>query len=234
MKQESKQDEATEEQTEVASKETTEETPEVTSTEEKATSERQRTEEEFRKLQGIMTKAINANKAKDATLQSVQNELQELRKRNDQQELDARRKEIEDASGEPELLRIVRERHRLDDEKQKFAQYTRETQEDVDRQYKDAIRLSEQHGVKISELFGVAKSTEQMELLAENLALKKAAEQAKGQDKVLPKDKGFRPDSNTSDAAPSDFKQLEKNFIADPAKYALEYKKALAKQGRQF
>lgn len=230
MKQELNQDEATEEQPEVASQETTEETPEVTSTEAKATSERQRTEEEFRKLQGIMTKAINANKAKDATLQSVQNELQELRKRNDQQELEARRKEIEDASGEPELLKIVRERHRLDDEKQKFAQYTRETQEDVDRQYKDAIRLSEQHGVKISELFGVAKSTEQMELLAENLALK--AEQAKGQDKVLPKDKGFRPDSNTSDAAPSDFKQLRQNFIEDPWKYGKQYREALAKRGQ--
>ena len=232
MKQELNQDEVTEEQPEVASQETTEATPEVTSTEEKATSERQRTEEEFRKLQGIMTKAINDAKAKDATLQSVQNELQELRKRNDQQELEARRKELEDAADVPELVKIVRERHRLEDEKRKFAQYTRETQEDVDRQYKDAIRLSEQHGVKISELFGVAKSTEQMELLAENLALK--AEQAKGQGKVLPKEKGFRPDSNTSDAAPSDFKQLEKNFIADPAKYALEYKKALAKQGRQF
>ena len=228
MKQELNQDEATEEQPEVASQETTEETPEVTSTEEKATSERQRTEEEFRKLQGIMTKAINDAKAKDATLQSVQNELQELRKRNDQQELDARRKEIEDASGEPELLKIVRERHRLDDEKQKFAQYTRETQGDVDRQYKDAIRLSEQYGVKISELFGVAKSTEQMELLAENLALK--AEQAKG--KVPTKESGFRPDSATSDAAPSDFKQLQKNFIADPYKYGKQYKEALAKRGQ--
>ena len=214
MKQELNQDEATVEQPEVASQETTEATPEVTSTEEKATSERQRTEKEFRKLQGIMTKAINENKAKDATLQSVQNELQELRKRNDQQELDARRKEIEDASGEPELLRIVRERHRLDDEKRKFAQYTRETQEDVDRQYKDAIRLSEQHGVKISELFGVAKSTEQMELLAENLALKKAAEQAK--DSKPPKETtGFpKPDSGTSDAGSDDDASFQKRWNA--------------------
>jgi hypothetical protein len=72
-----------------------------------------------------------------------------------------------------------------------------------------------------------AGTPKEMELLAEL----KVAKQAKGQGKVQEKG-GFRPDSNTSDAAPSDFKQLEKNFIADPYKYGKAYKEALAKRGQ--
>jgi len=56
-------------------------------------------------------------------------------------------------------------------------------------------------------------------------------EQAKGQGKV--QTEGVKPDSATSDAAPTgDFKQLEKNFIADPYKYGVAYKKALAERGQ--
>ena len=195
---------------------------ETASTEEKATSEKQKDDEWKRMMQSKADKA-------EFALKSAQGQLQELRKYNEQRELEAQRKELEAVADEPELLKIVKERQRLDAKKREFDAYIRETQGDVDRQYKDAIRLSEQYGVKISELFGVAKSTEQMELLAENLALK--AEQAKGQDKVQ-KEKGFRPDSNTSDAAPSDFKQLEKNFIEDPYKYGKQYREALLKRGQ--
>ena len=198
MKQESKQKEATVEQSEVASEETTEATPEVTSTEAKETSERQRTEEEFRKLQSIMTKAINESKAKDSTIQSVQNELQELRNQMERQRLEAQKKELEDAKDKPELLRIIRRRHEVEERERKFKEDSERVQENMLNAWEDSKRLAKEYGVDFSELLD-CKTSRERELLAYKLSKEQAKEQTKTPPKEEPKE-GFTPDSGTSDA----------------------------------
>lgn len=217
MEKESKQTEATMEQ----SSEELEATPQVTSPAEKAPSERPRTEEEFRKVQSMKDKA-------DATLKSVQSELQELRKANEQQRLEARKKEITDLDGDPDGQTSARRKHQLEDELRDLGQQKEEAEGAVERKYAQAEELGIRYKLSLADTRDLmrAKNPEHMEDLAQ---LK--AERAKGQGKVQSETE-FKPDSATSDAAPSDFKQLEKNFIADPYKYGKAYKEALAKRGQ--
>lgn len=230
MKQESTQKEAAVEQPEVASQETTKETPKVTSPEAKETSERPRTEEEFRKLQGHMTTAINESKRKDGLLQSVQSQLQELQKTQIQQRLETRRRELADLEGDPDGLTKTRQKHQLEDEIADLEEKNEELRGAIWRKYDQAKGLAQQHNLNsdnIFELMDNATTEKEMELMAQLMS----TEQAKG--KTPPETTGFKPDSNTSDAAPTgDFKQLEKNFIADPYKYGKQYKEALAKRGQ--
>jgi hypothetical protein len=60
----------------------------------------------------------------------------------------------------------------------------------------------------------------------ELMAKLKSTEHAK------PKSEGFKPDSATSDATAEDFKSLQAKFIANPKRYAVEYRAALAKRGK--
>ena len=228
MKQESKQKEATVEQSEVASEETTEATPEVTSTEAKETSERQRTEEEFRKLQSIMTKAINESKAKDSTIQSVQNELQELRNQMERQRLEAQKKELEDAKDEPELLRIIRRRHEVEERERKFKEDTERVQENMLNAWEDSKRLAKEYGVDFSELLDCKTSRER-----ELLAYKLSKEQAKGA-KTSQEPSGFRPDSNISDVGERRSwtqKEIEDMPVEEYRKHKNDIEKAL-REGR--
>jgi hypothetical protein len=230
MKQELNQDEATVEQPEVASQETTEATPEVTSTEAKETSERQRTEEEFRKLQGYMTTAINESKKKDELLKSVQTQLQELRRRDQERQSADRKRELESLEGDPDGQASVRRKHRLEDENRELEKANIELMGRVWNKYDKAKALVMEHNLNPDDIFKLMDETTtelEMKLMAKDL---RPVEQAKG--KVPTKESGFRPDSNTSDAAPSDFKQLQKNFIADPWKYGKQYREALAKRGQ--
>ena len=192
------------------------------SPEEKATSEKQKDDEWKRMMQSKADKA-------EFALKSAQGQLQELRKEREQQRLEARQKEIAALADEPDEQAKARRKHQLEDEVNKLQELRTQEEGAVQRKYDQALELARQHNLSLDDARELmnAGTPREMELLAQI----KVAEQTKGK---VQKEKGFRPDSNTSDAAPSDFKQLEKNFIADPAKYALEYKKALAKQGRQF
>ena len=194
----------------------------ATSTEEKATSEKQKDDDWKRTMQSRTDKAEHeARIAKE--------ELQELRKFNEQQRLETRKKELEALSDDPDGLAKVRHRHQLEDEITRLEQKRLEEEGAVARKYDQAANLAKEYNLNLDEARELldATSPKEMELMAKL----KAVEKAKGQDKVQ-KEGGFRPDSNTSDAAPSDFKQLEKNFIADPYKYGKQYKEALAKRGQ--
>lgn len=217
MEKESTQAEATVEQ---PKEEISKETPQVTPLEKKETSEKARTEVEFRKMQSMKDTA-------EATLKAVQTELQELRKQAEQQRGEARRKEIANLDGDPDGQGAVRRKHRLEDDLRNLEEQKIDAESAVQRKYDQAADLSKQYNLSLADaraLLG-ANTPREMELLAQL----KVVEQTKG---VIPESTEFKPDSATSDAAPTDFKQLEKNFISDPYKYGKAYKDALAKRGQ--
>ena len=204
--------------------ETSKPASEVTSPEEKAASEKQKADDEWkRKMQSRTDTA-------ESTLKSAQEKLQKLHDESEQQRLVARRKEIVDLEGEPDEQAKVKRKHELEDEVNKLQELKSKEEGAVQRKYDQAIDLARQHSLSLDDARDLmdAGSPREMELLAQL----KVAEKAKGLGKVQSKEGGFRPDSATSDAAPSDFKQLEKNFIADPYKYGKQYKEALLKRGQ--
>ena len=226
MEQESKQEGATEEQ---VVEETPAPVPTVVSTEAKETSEKTRTEKEFTSMQSMKDKSdARATKA-EATVNSVQNELQEFRNEMERQRKDSRQKEIDSLADDPDAQSRLRRLHQREDSMKTAETKLEEKATKLSAKWNDAFDLARQYGVDVNELI-VTDSPEVMEKMAKLLAQNKVVEQAK--DEPKPQDSGFKPDSNISDAAPSDFKQLEKNFIADPYKYGKQYKEALAKRGQ--
>jgi len=194
---------------------------ETASTEGKTTSEKD--DEWKRTMQSRTDKA-------EFALKSTNEKLQKLQDEREQQRLVTRQKEITDLEGEPDEQAKVRRKHQLEDEVNKLQDQKVQQEGAVERKYDQAIDLAGKHGLSLDDARELmnAETPKEMELLAQL----KVAEKAKGQGKVQEKESGFRPDSATSDAAPSDFKQLEKNFIADPYKYGKAYKEALAKRGQ--
>ena len=201
--------------------EISEDVSQAPSTEEKETSEKQKDDEWKRMMQSRTDTA-------ESTAQKLEKELQQLRKDREQQRLEAQRKEIADLADEPEEQAKVRRRHEREDKLRKIDEEIAQKEGAVERKYDQAIELATKHNLSLADARELmnAGTPREMELLAQI----KVAEKAKG--KVPTKESGFRPDSATSDAAPSDFKQLEKNFIEDPYKYGKQYREALLKRGQ--
>jgi len=209
MKQELKQDEVTQEQPEVASKETTGVTPEAPSTEEKKTSERPRTEEEFRKLQSKMTKAIQEAQSYGASLKSVQSELQELRRKGEQERLEARKREIADLDGDPEGQGKLRRKHQLEDELNLLEEKKRDEEGAVARKYDQAMGLAKEYDLSLTEARELLDATtpKEMELMAQLKAREKEKVQITSTEKT-----GFKPDSGTSDTGGEDDEAFIKRY----------------------
>jgi len=152
----------------------------------------------------------------------------------ERQRLETQRKEIEAVADDPDAKKALLRSYDLDKRERGIEDKRKQDEAAVGRMFSDAEALAIEYNLKPSDLL-VAANPEAMKLLAKNLALEREldATKAKGQ---TPENKSgdetFTPDSGTSDAAPSDFKQLEKNFIADPYKYGKQYKEALAKRGQ--
>jgi len=186
MEQELNQEGATMEQ---PKEETSKETPQVTPTEDKKTSERTYSEAEWRKLQSMKDRA-------EASVKSVESELQQLRKEREQQRLERRQKEITDLEGEPDEQAKVRRKHQIEDEL--FSLQEQKTKEEgaVQRKYDQAIDLATQHNLSLADARELmkAESPREMELLAQL----KIAERAKGQTPETTTS-SFTPDSGTSD-----------------------------------
>jgi len=145
----------------------------------------------------------------------------------ERQRLEAQGKEIEALSDDPEAKRALLRSYDLDKRERELNERDKANQEAVQRMFNEAEALAAEHNLKPSDLL-TAGTPEEMKLLAKNLALQRELETKQTKAK-----EGFpTPDSGTSDAAPSDFKQLQKNFIADPWKYGKAYKQALAKRGQ--
>jgi len=222
MEQDLKQDGTAEEQ---PTEDTSKVASEVVSTDEKTVSEKTRTDEIVRNLQSSKDKAeFRAKKAEEFT-QSVQKELQEFRSEIERQKQEARQKEIDALASEPEEQAKLRRKFSIEDFEQKTLKELKEKEVGLSKKYNQALDLIEKYGLynAFDELMKV-ESPREMELLAQV----KAAEKAKGQVKK----EAYAPDSATSDAAPSDFKKLEQDFIKDPYKYGKQYKEALAKRGQ--
>ncbi|MFX1476175.1 MAG: hypothetical protein ACFFCO_11950 [Promethearchaeota archaeon] len=237
MKQESNQAEAVEKQ---VSEQTTEETPkespeptsETTSTEEKATSERVRTEEEFRKLQSRMTRAINDAKSYEKNLQTVQSQLQELRKKEEQRELEARQRELSALEGEPEEQAKVRRKHQLEDEVRRLEQKRTDEEGAVGRKYDQALNLAKEHNLSLEDARELldATSPREMELLAQLKARNMKEEQAKT---ATSEKSGYKPDSGTSDAGGEDDKAFMKRYSEGKSNDHARAQKILAKTSNE-
>jgi len=223
MEKELNQEGATVEQ---PTEETSKVASETTSTEEKKTSEKTYSEVEWRKMQSMKDTA-------ESKAQRYEQELQGLRRKDYERQIVDRKKEIESLDGDTDGQASVRRKHQLEDEVRDLEEKNERLRGAVWNKYDQAKALVKGHNLNPDDIFKLMDETTtetEMKLMAENLGLK-TAEQAKGA-KTSPETTGFKPDSATSDAAPSDFKQLEKNFIADPYKYGKQYKEALAKRGQ--
>lgn len=198
MEQESTQVEAT---VEKPKEEISKETPQVFP-EKKETSEKARTEVEFRKMQSMKDSA-------EATLRTVQTELQGLRKQTEQQRGEARRKEIADLDGDADGQGAVRRKHRLEDDLRNLEEQKIDAESAVQRKYDQAADLSKQYNLSLADARELldASTPKEMELMAQI----KVAEQAKGQvESLVPS--GFKPDSGTSDVGGDDDETFVKNY----------------------
>jgi len=145
----------------------------------------------------------------------------------ERQRLEAQKRELEAVADDPEAKKILLRSYDLQKREREIDDKDKANREAMQRMFDEAEALAIEHNLKPSDLLS-AGTPEAMKLLAKNLALQRELDSKQTKAK-----EGFpAPDSGTSDAAPSDFKQLQKNFIADPWKYGKAYKDALAKRGQ--
>lgn len=197
------------------------ETPKVVSAETKTTSERPRTEDEFRKIQSLKDKA-------DARLTKVEGELQGLRKANEQQRLLQRQREISDLEGDADGQSKVRRKHQLEDELSQLQDRSEKEEGAVARKYDQAMDLAKQFDLNLTEARELldAATPKEMELMAQ---LK-----AKEKEKVLPKaptgtKEAFSPDSGASDAGGESDEAFMKRYSEGKSDDHKRAKKVLAK-----
>ena len=195
MEQELNQEGEVKEQTK---EETSRTVSEPTSPEEKATSEKQYSESEWRKIQSLKDKA-------EAKAQAHERELQGLRNQMEQQRLMERQKEIDALADDPDGLAKAKHKHTLEDDIRKLEEQRQDAESAVQRKYDQALLLAKEHNLSLADARDLmdAGNPREMELMAQL----KVAEQAKVQTKSPPQEKkeeGFVPDSNTSDAGSDD------------------------------
>jgi len=146
----------------------------------------------------------------------------------ERQRLEAQKRELEAVADDPDAKKALLRGYDFEKRERDLNEREKANREAMQRMFDEAEALATEHNLKPSDLLS-AGTPEAMKLLAKNLALQREldSKQTKGKDDFP------APDSGTSDAAPSgDFKQLQKNFIADPWKYGKAYKEALAKRGQ--
>jgi len=199
MEQELKQEEATVEQP----KEEVSEVSKVTPAVDKATSpkpERVYTPDEFRKMQSMKDKA-------EATLKSVQSELQKLQAIHDQQRLEQRKKEIESLVDDPDGQSKIRLKHQLEDEVRGLREQKEKEEGAVQRKYDQAAELAKQYSLSLDESRELLDATTPREM--ELMAQLKAREHEKP---TSSKEEKFIPDSGKSDAGGEDDETFLKRY----------------------
>ena len=149
----------------------------------------------------------------------------------EQQRLDTQRKELESVADDPEAKKALLRQFDFEKRERDFKLQMEKSEAQIQAMFSDAESLAAEYNLKPSDLL-VATSPEAMKLLAKNLALERELEATKTKGQTSQDAAGFKLDSNISDAAPTDFKQLRDNFIKDPWKYGKTYKEALAKRGQ--
>ena len=193
-----------------------EQASEAPPTEEKATS-RERSEEEFRKLQSMKDKAEADAKSKAQALESITSELNTIRTELERQKLEARRKEIEALEGDPDAQKRMISMHELEDQRRKLEEDTKSQQDALVRKYNQASELAAKHDVSITELL-TAETPREMELMAQVMSQKPSVER-----------EGFKPDSGTSDAGGDSDDEFMKRYSEGKSNDHARAKKVLSK-----
>jgi hypothetical protein len=197
MEQESKQEGQVEEQ---PKEEISKEPPKPVQPEEKKTSERTYTEAEWRKMQSMKDKA-------ESDRMRYEKELTELRKKDQEQRLAARKREIESFEGEPEEQAKARRKHELEDELDRLNELKLQQEGAVQRKYDQALELASQHDLSLADAreLMAAETPKEMELMAQI----KIAERKKVPEPEIPT---IKPDSGMSDVGHDSDEEFQKRW----------------------
>ena len=185
-------------------------TPVAASTEEKATSEKTRTEKEFTSMQSMKDKAdARATKA-EALVSSVQNELQEFRTDIERQKQERQQGEIDALAGDPDAQSRLRKVYRREEDARKAEVDLKKKDEGLTGKWNHAIDLAKEYNLydAIEDLLA-AENPKEMELLAKVKAMEK--EKIPTPTKET-KESDFTPDSGTSDAGGADDDAFMKTY----------------------
>ena len=196
-----------------------EQASETTSVEEKATS-RERSEEEFRKLQSLKDKAEADARSKAQALEAMGSELNAIRTEMERQRLEARRKEIEALEGDPDAQKRMISLHELEDQRKKLEADVKSQQDALVRKYNQASELAAKHNIPITELL-TAETPREMELMAENMGFKVSQKPSA--------EEGFKPDSGMSDAGENSDEAFMKRYSEGKSDDHERARKILAK-----
>ena len=115
---------------------------------------------------------------------------------NERQRLETQRKAIESVGDDPDAKKALLHQYDIEERERKHAEKIQKDEDAVKRMFSDAEALADEHNLKPSDLL-IAKTPEEMKLLAKNLALERdiKANQTKETPTSFEK-----PDSGTSDA----------------------------------
>jgi hypothetical protein len=195
MEKEQTQEGAVEEQ---PKEETSTVVSEAVSIEKKATSEKQKTDDEWKRtMQSRTDKAEHEARVLKETLQSVQTQFQGLRESIERQKKEARKKELDSYKDDPEMQNSIKLKHELED-----------YELTLQKKWAKAMDLAGKYKLEhVADILS-ADTPREMELLAELKAkeakgeIQEPAEQAKLETKASEPPKGFpKPDSGASDAS---------------------------------
>ena len=196
---------------------------EPASTEKKATSRIEDTEE-YRNIQSQKDKADARAIKAEKSVESMQNQLQELRNDMERERLEAQKRQLDALADDPDAQKKLMAKFDLDKERRDFEAHQKREREGMLRAWNQASDLVREYNLNPADAADLlnAESPKEMELMAKL----KAAEQIKVETPT--KEESFVPDSNKSDSGGSDDKQFMKDYAAGKSSDHARMQKILA------
>jgi len=196
------------------------------SAEEKKTSRVEDTAE-FRNIQSLKDKAdARAIKAEKA-VESMQNQLQELRNDIERQRLEEQRRQIDALADDPEAQKKLMAKFDIDKERREFDAHQKREREGMMKAWNQAADLVKEYNLTPADASDLlnAGSPREMELMAKL----KAAEHPKVETPKEEKKEVFTPDSGKSDSGGEDDDAFMKRYSEGKSDDHVRAKRILAK-----
>ena len=131
---------------------------------------------------------------REAALKAQEQANKEASVELERQRLDAQRKELEALADDPEAKKALLRQYDFEKRERELDEREKKNREAIERMFSNAEELAAEYNLKPSDLL-IAKTPEEMKLLAKNLALERDIKA--NQTKATPVEK---PDSGTNDA----------------------------------
>ena len=198
---------------------------EIPSTEKKATSRIEDTDE-YRNIQSQKDKADARAIKAEKSVESMQNQLQELRNDMERERLEAQKRQLDALADDPDAQKKLMAKFDLDKERRDFEAHQKREREGMLRAWNQASDLVREYNLNPADAADLlnAESPKEMELMAKL----KAAEQTKVETPKEEKD-NFVPDSGKSDAGMTDDEQFMKDYAAGKSSDHARAQKILSK-----